>query len=168
MRAHASAILFGFILVAALHAPAFADLAKPKDARALQHFDEGNKFYRVREFDSAIAEFMKSLLIEESTAGWYNIAHAHRHLGHYDEAIWYYKRLLDRGKLSAAERTRIQGLVDAMEAEKAQAARSKPPIEPGPDAAREPVIAMEPGGAAIAAWAQYDGNRYNVWANLFR
>ena len=43
--------------------PAQADLTKPKDPVAREHLEQGNRYYRVREFDKAIDEYKAGALI---------------------------------------------------------------------------------------------------------
>jgi len=41
------------------------------------------------------------------------------------------------------------------------------PIEAGDGGARDPQIAIDANGNALAIWAQYDGTRHNIWSNRY-
>jgi hypothetical protein len=131
-----------FLVMIALSATVSAELVKPSDPEALAHFDQGTRYYRVGEFEKALESYKQALMIEEASATWFNIAQASRQAGNYEQAEWFYRRLLARAPLTDEERSHVEGLIEAMRAEREQAARQKPPLEAAP---------LEPAAASPSA-----------------
>ncbi len=129
-RALAIVVVIGALLVPG---SALADMRKPKDEEAMRLFVEGNRDYKVKDFDAAIAHYKESIKIEESQAALYNIAQAYRQSGDYESALWFYRRLLGTAKLGKKDRAKVDGFIDAMEAELEKQAASQPPLEPEGD-----------------------------------
>jgi len=125
-------------VVALLCAPrsAFADdpLARPTDATARKHLEDGEAFYNQEKWDSAIVEFEKGALVAPDLPVWYlALGQAHRQAGRYERARWYYERFLSS----------VDGNPEADDAvamvrkfiEELNAAQSRPPTEAAPSQA---------------------------------
>lgn len=129
-----SIIVFFFALLAqAGDACADDPLAKPKDPVALNHLQQGNKLYRVREFEKAIDEYKAGALREDATVFLYNLGQCYRQLGQYEEAIWQYERFLSRAQPTGVLRASVEEFVRQMKAELEKKAMTQPPVEPAPD-----------------------------------
>jgi hypothetical protein len=108
--------------------PAEPTLAKPRDPEAARLYREGNGHYKVREYTQASERYAASIKLEESQAALYNIAQSHRQLGHYEDAIWFYRRLIDSAALAGPQRQQVEGLIAAMKSELDKRAASSPPL----------------------------------------
>jgi tetratricopeptide (TPR) repeat protein len=108
-------------------------LAAPKDAKAAAHLKQGNRHYRLRDFQSAITEYKAGAAIEEAGVFWYNLGQCYRQLGNYEDALWYYQRFLDRGKPTGALRDSVVDFIAKMTAEKEKAATKQQPTDAGGD-----------------------------------
>lgn len=119
-------------LAVAAASPAWADdpLAKPSNASAREHLQQGNRLYRLREFEKAIDDYKAGVLIEDAPVFAYNLGQCYRQLGRYEDAIWHYQRFLDRAKPTGAIAITVQGFVTDMKAELEKRAMTKPPTEP--------------------------------------
>ena len=128
------AITAALVIVAGLlfSMPAHADLSKPKSPEARKHLEQGNQYYRVREFDKAIKEYKAGAVLEDVPIFLYDLGQAYRQLGKYEEAIWYYRRYLSHGNVEGEVRLHVQNFIDVMKAEMEKAARDKQPTDPEP------------------------------------
>ncbi len=108
-------------------------LAAPKDAKAAAHLKQGNRHYRLRDFQSAITEYKAGAAIEEAGVFWYNLGQCYRQLGNYEDALWYYQRFLDRGKPTGALKDSVVDFIAKMTAEKEKAATKQQPTDAGGD-----------------------------------
>jgi len=120
--------------------PTEPTLSKPNDPEAARLYREGNGHYKVREYTQAIASYAASIKIEESQAALYNIAQSHRQLGHYEDAIWFYRRLIDSAALTGPPRDQVEELIAAMRRELAKPAATQPPRDIAKEGA-QPVAA---------------------------
>jgi hypothetical protein len=109
-------------------------LPKVTEPTARAHLQAGNAHYRVREFEAALTEYKKGILIEDAAIFLYNIGMCNRRLEHWADAVWVYQRFLDRAKPEPALVARVEGFItDAQnhldEEKRAQANRvpSEPP-----------------------------------------
>ncbi|MEP6864173.1 MAG: tetratricopeptide repeat protein [Deltaproteobacteria bacterium] len=133
--------LLGFLGTARADDP----LAKPKDPVAQEHLSQGNKLYRLRDFDKAIEEYKAGALKEDAPVFLYNLGQCYRQLGKYEDAIWHYERFLSRAQPTGDMRTAVEDFVKQMKSELDKKAMSQPPTEPAPEpkpkleAARQPV-----------------------------
>jgi tetratricopeptide (TPR) repeat protein len=131
-------------------------LPKVTEPTARAHLQAGNAHYRVREFEAALAEYKKGILIEDAAIFLYNIGQCHRKLEHWADAVWVYQRFLDRAKPEPALVARVEGLISEAqnhvdEEKRAQAGQtpssrpssapvaSTPSPAPGNEAPRAPV-----------------------------
>jgi len=140
--------------------PARADSTKDSardDAKqeAKAHFTSGQSHYNLNEYAEALAEFKAAYRIFPDPVFLYNLAQCERRLGHYEEAISFYRSYL-REQPRAANRQDVQHKIEEMEAaQKGKTAETErslvPPAagEPG-DANREPKPAP-PAAPEIAA-----------------
>lgn len=154
MRSLALAILIFTVPALALtldtsiaRAQSAADLERPKNPKAKEHFTTGNRLYRVREFEKAIAEYKAGVLAEDLPIFGYNLAQCYRQLGKYEEAIWHYERFLGRVDPGPEMRASIDGFLLQMKNELATRAKQPPPAEPAPNpapVAPAPVVAAPP------------------------
>lgn len=111
---------------------AFADGAPGglTNPEAQEHFKKGNALYKAGEFAKAIDEYKAGMLAEPSAVFNFNLGQSYRLLGDYKQAMFHYRRYLNSGLASAPERDTITALIDKMNAELEQQARTAPPTEP--------------------------------------
>lgn len=147
--------LIGFLGTARADDP----LAKPKDPVAQEHLSQGNKLYRLRDFEKAIEEYKAGALKEDAPVFLYNLGQCYRQLGKYEDAIWHYERFLSRAQPSGDMRTAVEDFVKQMKSELDKKAMSQPPTEPAPDPGKskpaEPaphVVAPPPETAISEPW----------------
>jgi len=125
-------------------------LAKPQDAKAAEHLAQGNRLYNVRKFEDAAQSYVAGALVESAPIFDYNLGQCYRQLGRYQDAIWHYKRFLNRGQPAAELRGFVEGFIAQMEAELAKKATTQPPIEaagttaPPPDASTVSATRAQP------------------------
>lgn len=89
------------LLLCMLAPPAWANdpaLAQPKEPAARLHFTQGNRLYRIRKFDEAVAEYQAGAVIEPVPVFDYNLGQCYRKLGKHADAIWHYERFLRNGQ----------------------------------------------------------------------
>ena len=110
-------------------------LAKPTDAIAGDHLKEGNKLYRIREFEKANAAYKAGALREDASVFLYNLGQCYRQLGKYEDATWHYERFLSRARPTGELKNAVDGFVRDMRSELEKRAMTKPPIEPAPGTA---------------------------------
>jgi len=130
-----SCLVFWLLLGLALTSAAHADdpLAKPNDPIAKEHLQQGNKLYRIHEFEKAIAEYKAGALKEDAPVFLYNLGQCYRQLGKYQEAIWQYERFLSRAQPVGDLRASVEDFIRQMKAELDKKAMTQPPTEPAPD-----------------------------------
>jgi len=135
-----------FVLSVARITGAWADdpLAKPKSAVAREHLSEGNKHYRVREFDKAIEEYKAGALSEDAPVFLYNLGQCYRQLGKYEDAIWHYERFLSRAQPTGEMKQTVEEFVRQMKDELQKKAMTQPPVEPAPEPKAPPAPIEEP------------------------
>ncbi len=124
-----------FVMGIVSASPAFADdpLAKPKTAAAREHLTQGNKLYRLREFEKAIEEYKAGALRDDANVFLYNLGQCYRQLGKYDDAIWHYERFLSRAQPTGNLKTAVENFVQQMKDERDKKAMTQPPVEPAPE-----------------------------------
>jgi len=111
-----------------------AKLPKVKHPEAHVHIVSGNAHYRTKEFEKALDEYKKGLQQEDAAIFLYNIGQCDRFLHRWDDAIWVFRRFLDRAKPEPALVERVEGFLK--DAEQQQAAdRARAPIREPSDAA---------------------------------
>jgi hypothetical protein len=110
-------------------------IAKPE---ARQHYEKGNKLYKLGAFDEAIAEYKAGALIEPAPQFDYNLAQANRQAGHYREALWHYDRFLVTGQPTGELRDSVIIYMEQMRAQLENREKATPPPEPAPSASGPP------------------------------
>lgn len=108
-------------------------LSKPANQVAREHLSQGNKLYRLRNFEQAIEAYKAGALIEDAPVFAYNLGQCYRQLGTYDAAIWHYERFLSRANPQGVFRATVSDFISQMKAEQERKAMRQAPIEPGPN-----------------------------------
>lgn len=148
----------------------FADgdpLAKPSSTIAREHLSQGNKLYRVREFEKAIEEYKAGAITDDAPVFAYNLGQCYRQLGKYEDAIWHYERFLSRANPSGEFRVSVESFVTQMKNEREHKAMSQPPTEPAPAASlptasivslpTKSMASTEPWSADLIGWGMFGG-----------
>lgn len=120
------------MMLGSFASPAWANdpaLAEPKEPTARQHFTQGNRLYRIRKFDEAIAEYQAGAIIELAPVFDYNLGQCYRQLGQYTDAIWHYERFLKNGRPGAELHAFVTKFLQQMHAELERKAMTQPPTE---------------------------------------
>jgi tetratricopeptide (TPR) repeat protein len=130
--------------------PAWADdlpLAQPKDRGARLHFTQGNRLYRARKLDEAIAEYQAGAAIEPTPVFDYNLGQCYRKLGRHADAIRHYERFLESGRPEGELRDLVTGFLHQLRDELTRTATQQPPtvVAPAPAAMPAPVRAPASG-----------------------
>lgn len=89
------------LLLGAFAAPARADdpaLAEPAAPAARQHFVQGNRLFRLRKLDEAIAAYQTGAAIEPAPIFDFNLGQCYRKRGRYADARRHYERFLQNGR----------------------------------------------------------------------
>jgi hypothetical protein len=105
-----------------------ARLPKVTDPEARAHLVAGNASYRSGDFAKALDEFKAGLQKEDVAIFLYNIGQCYRVMKRYDDAIWVYRRFLDRAKPEPELAERVRGFI--AEAEENKRRMPKEPTEP--------------------------------------
>ena len=142
--------VFVLLLLLAVPLPVSAD--KPP-AAYLRLKEAGTVSFRLGDFSAALSRYSEAYKLHQDPRMLYNIAQCHRHLGHTEKAIFFYKQHLERwNRLNPGSESPVKAAVDkhlaALEAKLRQeeAARrreaAKPP--PGQGAAGKPAGKQAP------------------------
>ena len=107
-------------------------LSKPSAPEARNHLLRGNRFYGIRSFDEAVAEYKEGALIEPAPVFDYNLGQCFRQLGKYKEAIWHYERFLTRANPQGELLDTVNNFIAQMKAELDKKAMTQQPTEPAP------------------------------------
>jgi tetratricopeptide (TPR) repeat protein len=131
--------LLAFVLLAAGRAEAQANPLKrrPANDEAQRHLDQGNRFFRILDYEKAILEYKAGAAIEGHDIFYFNLAQAYRQTGRYEEAIRLYEQWLSRANPPADTRQGVEGLIEQMKAELAKKASKEPPTGPAADVATQ-------------------------------
>jgi tetratricopeptide (TPR) repeat protein len=132
-------ILVAFVLLGAARAEAQANPLKrrPANAEAQRHLDQGNRYFRILDYEKAILEYKAGAAIEGHDIFYFNLAQAYRQTGRYEEAIRLYEQWLSRANPPADTRQGVEGLIEQMKAELAKKASKEPPTGPADVATRQ-------------------------------
>ncbi len=96
---------------------------KEDKEKAGAHYKEGKKLFDLGKFAEAIAEWEKGYAAKEDKAFLINLGHAHREMGNFDKAIFYYKRYLVGIDDNAPQRAAVLEYISVLEAKRVEAAR---------------------------------------------
>jgi tetratricopeptide (TPR) repeat protein len=88
-----------------------ASRAEPSVPAARQHFVQGNRLYRVRKLDEAIAQYQAAAVIEPAPIFDFNLGQCYRKLGRYADALWHYERFLRNSQMNDELRVLATGFV---------------------------------------------------------
>ncbi len=143
--AFAAAITVAVATLTAAARPAAADKrasaeeAKRRKAAAQLAYDEGTKYYSLRDFPKAIENYRKAYELSPNPAFLYNIAQSYRLSRGYDDALFFYKSFL-RNAPDAENRAEVEKRIAEMQlAVDQQNATAKPPNEVvAPDGSKPP------------------------------
>ena len=106
---------------------------RPKDPQAQRHLDQGNRFFRILDYEKAIAEYKAGAAIEGHEIFYFNLAQAYRQTERYEEAIRLYEQWLARANPTGQVRNGVVELIEQMRAELAKKASTEPPTGPAAD-----------------------------------
>jgi hypothetical protein len=118
------------VLMGCFIAPARADepaLAGPATPAARQHFVQGNRLYRARKFDEAVAAYQAGVVLEPAPVFDFNLGQCYRQLGRPAHAIWHYERFLRNGRPGGELHELATDFVRQMRAELERAGLARPP-----------------------------------------
>jgi tetratricopeptide (TPR) repeat protein len=102
-------------------------------AKAKAHYDEGEKAFRLGEFQRAVTEFKASYEVSAVPLLLYNVAQAYRQLGDSRQALFFYKQFLATGPNGDSKRVAEQRVAELSKAiEEASKAREAPPTDTVP------------------------------------
>lgn len=140
----------------ALPGRAHAQLTPAQKQEVREHYDKAARAYDVQRFGEAVEEYQKTYEISGDPAMLFNVGQAFRLNGQPQEAVFYYRRYLERSPLApnrADVEQKIADLEKALETTRktapgATATTSSPPPTVPPPAAAPPVA---PGMGALAA-----------------
>jgi len=134
-----AAVLAVLLIATPVHAEdvLLAKLPKVKGREAHAHIVSGNAYYRTKEFERALDEYKQGLQLEDAAIFLYNIGQCHRALRRWDDAIWVFRRFLDRAKPEPELVERVEGFIK--DAEQSEAMDKKQAV------LREPIDAASPG-----------------------
>src|SRR6266700_5785635 len=90
--------VFLITVVAMIAAKSTGAFAADGVREAKSHAEKALRQYNLGNFEGAIAEFSKAYEIDPSPSFLFNLGQAHRHLGHLDRAIFFYRRYLEETK----------------------------------------------------------------------
>ncbi len=96
---------------------------KEDKEKAAAHYKEGKKLFDLGKFPEAIAEWEKGYAAKEDKAFLINLGHAHREMGNFDKAIFYYKRYLVGIDDNAPQRAAVLEYISVLEAKRVEAQR---------------------------------------------
>jgi tetratricopeptide (TPR) repeat protein len=137
------------LLLCVLAPAAWADdpaLAQPNQPHARSHYTQGNRLYRARKLDDAIAAYRAGAAIEAAPVFDYNLGQCYRKLGRHEDAIRHYERFLRNGRPESELHDLVTGFLRQLHAELDR--RPTPPIPSPAAAAPEPASAA---GRAVLA-----------------
>jgi tetratricopeptide (TPR) repeat protein len=150
MSMSARLLILVALLLCVLAPPAWADdpaLAQPKQPDARSHYTQGNRLYRARKLDDAIAAYQAGAAIESAPVFDYNLGQCYRKLGRYADAIRHYERFLRDGRPGGELHELVTGFLRQLHAE-----LDRPPVPPRP-ARPPPLVAAAPESASAAGRA---------------
>jgi len=122
--------------------------------KARLHYEQGEKYYRQGEFQSALEAYKKVLEYVDSAEMYYNIGQCHRMLKEYEKALFFYRRYLSNVP-NAPHREMVERHIAAMTAE-LEAQRAVPPPPDAPPGPGKVIVMVQPPGSLV--WVDtFDG-----------
>jgi tetratricopeptide (TPR) repeat protein len=138
-RGGASAIVLAVVVCCAARAPAVAADSRTDSAR--EHYLQGESFYKLSRFASALDEYERAYLAKPDPSFLYGIAQCHRMLGNREDAIRFYRNYLNDAP-AAANREAVEKQIKELEAAAAKSPAAAPikpaALAPPPLAASAP------------------------------
>jgi tetratricopeptide (TPR) repeat protein len=135
------------LLLCALASTARADdpaLAQPKEPNARLHFTRGNRLYRARKLEDAVAAYQAGAALEPAPVFDFNLGQCYRKLGRSADAIRHYERFLERGRPAS----QLHDLVTSFLRQMSEAQdREQPLLQPPPPVASLPRSPVDRTGA---------------------
>jgi tetratricopeptide (TPR) repeat protein len=123
----------------------------PNAEKARAHFQQGDTYFKLDKYATALQEFEQAYLAKQDPSFLYNIAQCHRLMGNRVEAIRFYKRYLNDAPTAAnrpvAEK-HIRDLEAAIGAEELTGTHPAPP--PSPPRSGDVAVTPTADGAAVA------------------
>jgi hypothetical protein len=148
IRPVAGALLCALLLMAGR---AHAQLTPAQKQEVREHYDRAVRAYDIQKFGEAIEEYQKTYEISGDPAMLFNVAQAYRLNGQPQEAVFYYRRYLERSPLApnrADVEQKIADLEKGLETtRKAAPAATATPASPPP--AAPPPAAAPPGAPGM-------------------
>jgi tetratricopeptide (TPR) repeat protein len=129
--------LLAAAVVLTLRAPAHADPARLREARA--HYEQAVADYNLDEYAPALAEFREAYRIKPDPSFLFNIAQCHRKLGQNDAALDFYRKYL-RNLPDAPNRADVERMIAELHAKE---------LAPQPDATPTPAPLAAPAPAPL-------------------
>jgi tetratricopeptide (TPR) repeat protein len=92
----------------------------PKLEQAKAAFEEGQRYYKVGDYEKALEKYKEAYLLTEAPALLFNIGQCHRKLGHYDEAITAYRNF-QKDDPETAQKQGVDTIITELEEQKKNA-----------------------------------------------
>jgi len=141
-RTFAVALTVVLASLAATNVARAGELTAAQKQEVRQHYEKASRAYDVQKFGEAIEEYQKTYEISGDPAMLFNVAQAYRLNGQPQEAIYYYRRYLERSPAASNRVPTEQKIADLektlAEAKVAPAAAAPPPAAPPPPAGAAP------------------------------
>ena len=151
-RAFATAlvvVLASVAVPAAINPAQAGELTPAQKQEVRQHYEKASRAYDVQKFQEAIEEYQKTYEISGDPAMLFNVAQAYRLNGQPQEAIYYYRRYLERSP-TASNRPATEQKIAELEKLIGEG-KTAPPGAAPPPAAPPPPGAPPPGSAGSSA-----------------
>ena len=126
------------------------ELTPAQKQEVRQHYEKASRAYDVQKFQEAIEEYQKTYEISGDPAMLFNVAQAYRLNGQPQEAIYYYRRYLERSP-TASNRAGTEQKIAELEKLVADGKGTQPAAAAPPPAAPPPPSAAPPGPAGTSA-----------------
>ncbi|MBI5481328.1 MAG: tetratricopeptide repeat protein [Deltaproteobacteria bacterium] len=131
MSARAPHALVCALLGALCALPPTLAAAQDAEKQARGHFRRGETHFAMGRFVEALKEYQAAYELKPLPGFLFNIGQCHRNLGHFEEAVFSFKRYL-RLKPDATNRAAVEELVSDLERQIAAQKATRPPALTGP------------------------------------
>ena len=132
----------------AISGRAHAQLTPAQKQEVRDHYDKAVRAYDVQKFGEAVDEYQKTYEISGDPAMLFNVAQAYRLNGQPQEAVFYYRRYLERSPL-APNRTDVEQKIADLEKTLETTRKAAPVVPPAPTS--PPATVPSPPAAAPVA-----------------